>query len=52
MDSSTKDKAVSKLEPVASKISSSKDMDSKDKPKSSSDKMPVKDSNSKKPSGK
>lgn len=52
MDSSTKNKAMSKLQPVADKASGSREIASKDKPKSSSDKMQAKDSGSKKPSDK
>jgi hypothetical protein len=52
MDSSTKDKAVSKMEPVADKVGGGSDITSKEKTKSSSDKMQAKESNLKKPSGK
>jgi len=51
MDSSTKDKAVSKMEPVVGKaVGGGSDITSKDKTKSSSDKTQDKGSGSKKPS--
>lgn len=49
MDSSMKNKAVSKMEPASTKVGSSIDMTSKDKPKSSPDKMQDKNSTIKKP---